>query len=254
MLSFIIKFTYEIILLQNKLHGLLQAAQESQNYVSMLNRGVLGRLDNVITSNKHGSEQSEPIDLKRKITESDMPQIKLTAQTAPNKKRWQISGLKSLIFNLEVQYEEIVKEIECHSCDQIKLVSLLGLPVTWLCLVLAHSVGLTFSGIVAAVNSDKKTMTYKVDALTIVKENHKKFVTIEDRPYTLGNTKKTLLEGGEMFQGTLQQYLNASLETAKKLKFYTMQIIVDHIVLIEISVHKSDFKVVEVRSARYPFS
>ena len=47
----------------------------------------------------------------------------------------------------------------------------------------------------------------------------------QDRPHILGDTKKTLLEGGEMLQGTLQRYLAASLETAKTLKFYTMQII-----------------------------
>src|SRR4051794_2971760 len=73
---------------------------------------------------------------------------------------------------------------------------------------------------------DKKTTTYKVDALAIVKENHREFATIEvsggpieqDRPHTLGDTKKTLLEGCEMLQGTLQQYLDASLDTAKKTK------------------------------------
>ena len=79
---------------------------------------------------------------------------------------------------------------------------------------------------------DKKTTTYKVDALAIVKENRREFATIEvsggpivqDRTHTLGDTKKTLLEGCAMLQGTLQQYLDASLEAAKKLKFYTMQV------------------------------
>src|SRR5438874_96253 len=80
---------------------------------------------------------------------------------------------------------------------------------------------------------DGKIKTYNVDALAIVKENHREFATIEvsggpieqDRPHTLGDTEKTLLEGSEMLQGTLRQYLDASLETTKKLKFYTMQII-----------------------------
>ncbi|RUS27258.1 hypothetical protein BC938DRAFT_483507 [Jimgerdemannia flammicorona] len=136
---------------------------------------------------------------------------------------------------------------------------------------------------------DKPTTTYKVDALAIVKTNHREFATIEasggpieqDRSHTLGDTEKALLEGVELLQGTLQQYLDASLETAKKLKFYTMQIIgmfcklsvvlitldlstslliqfcfftVDRIVLVEISMHVSNFKAVEVRSARWPFS
>ncbi|RUP45977.1 hypothetical protein BC936DRAFT_147505 [Jimgerdemannia flammicorona] len=114
---------------------------------------------------------------------------------------------------------------------------------------------------------DKPTTSYKVDALAIVKTNYREFATIEasggpvnqDRSHTLGDTEKALLEGAEMLQGTLQQYLDASLETAKKLKFYTMQVIVyfftvDRIVLIEISVYVSNFKAVEVRSARWPFS
>ncbi|CAG8636258.1 8683_t:CDS:2 [Funneliformis mosseae] len=58
---------------------------------------------------------------------------------------------------------------------------------------------------------DKKAMTYKVDILAIVKENHREFVTIgvsgrpieQDRPHTLEDTKKILLEGGEMLQDTL---------------------------------------------------
>ena len=65
--------------------------------------------------------------------------------------------------------------------------------------------------------------------MAIVKENYREFATIEvsggpieqDRPHTLEDTKKTLLEGCEMLQGTLQQYLGASLDAAKKLKFYT---------------------------------
>lgn len=72
---FIIELTYEIILLQNKLHGLLQATQESQNYASTLNRGALNRLEDVIDSNKH---KSEPIDLKRKISKSDASQASMS--------------------------------------------------------------------------------------------------------------------------------------------------------------------------------
>ncbi len=72
-----------------------------------------------------------------------------------------------------------------------------------------------------------------MDALVIVKKNHREFATIEvsgglieqDHPHTLKDTKKTLLEGYEMLQGILQQYLNTSLNMAKKLKFYTMQVI-----------------------------
>ncbi|CAG8704334.1 6101_t:CDS:1, partial [Funneliformis caledonium] len=79
------------------------------------------------------------------------------------------------------------------------------------------------------VEDPDKTMTYKV----LLSRRIIEFVTIEvsggpieqDRPYTLGDTKKTLLKGGEMLQDTLQQYLDASLETVKKLKFYIMQII-----------------------------
>lgn len=77
------------------------------------------------------------------------------------------------------------------------------------------------------------TTTYKVDALAIVKANHREFATIEvsggpiaqNRRHTLDDTEKALLEGAEMLQGTLQQYLDTSLETAKNLKFYTMQVI-----------------------------
>jgi hypothetical protein len=80
---------------------------------------------------------------------------------------------------------------------------------------------------------DKQTTTYKVDALAIAKMTHREFATIEasggpcmqDRQHTLDDTKKTLLEGAEMLQNTLQNYLDASAETAMKLKFYTMQII-----------------------------
>lgn len=82
-------------------------------------------------------------------------------------------------------------------------------------------------------NPDKKITIYKIDVLAIVKENHREFVTIEvsgrpieqDHPHTLEDIKKTLLEGCEMLQGTLQQYLDASLDIVKKLKFYTMQVI-----------------------------
>ncbi|CAG8594151.1 5960_t:CDS:10, partial [Ambispora leptoticha] len=109
---------------------------------------------------------------------------------------------------------------------------------------------------------DKQTTTYKVDALAVAKITQREFATIEasggpsmqDRQHTLEDTEKTLLEGAEMLQGTLQQYLDASVETAMKLKFYTMQIIVDRIVLVEISMYISCFKAVEVRSARWPFS
>ncbi len=48
-----------------------------------------------------------------------------------------VSGLKSLISNLEVHHEDIVKEIKCHSYDQVKLVSLPASLVTWLRFVLA---------------------------------------------------------------------------------------------------------------------
>jgi hypothetical protein len=83
-------------------------------------------------------------------------------------------------------------------------------------------------------DSNKKMMTYKVNALAIIKKNYREFATIkvsgrpikQDCPHTLKDTKKTLLEGCEMLQGTLhQQYLDVFLETAKKLKFYTMQVI-----------------------------
>ncbi|CAG8637363.1 9730_t:CDS:10 [Acaulospora morrowiae] len=254
----------------------------------------------------------------------------------------EIPGLKSLISNLEVQHEDIAKEIKGHSCDQVKLVSLPASLVTWLRFVLASTVDefdekvnmqlkdaneyendlrIVFRGTLIDFHTmirrakshtierhaserkfileqvsipfkyieyvfelvtfnwveknmmmtkalqfvedpDKKMTTYKVDALAIVKENRREFATIEvsggpieqDRPHTLGDTKKTLLEGCEMLQGTLQQYLDASLDAAKKPKFYTMQVIVDRIVLVEISVHESGFKAVEVRSARWPFS
>ena len=72
-----------------------------------------------------------------------------------------------------------------------------------------------------------------MDALAIAKMTHREFATIEasgglsmqDRQHTLDDTEKTLLEGAEMLQGTLQQYLDASIEIARKLKFYTIQII-----------------------------
>ncbi|RIA89593.1 hypothetical protein C1645_771841 [Glomus cerebriforme] len=167
-----------------QLHGLLQATQESQNYASTLNRGALNRLEDVIDSNKH---KSEPIDLKRKMTESDVPQAPrkkgphvsfsaisphkplLTKETMANLAPTIIPGLKSLVSNLEVQHEDIVEEIMRHSRDQIKLVSLPESVVAWLRFILASTV-------------------------------------------------------------------------------------VDRIVLIEISVHKSGFKAVEVRSARWLFS
>lgn len=138
-----------------QLHGLLQATQESQNYASTLNRGALNRLENVIDSNKH---KSEPIDLKRKISESDAPQTPrkkgphvsfsaisphkplLTKEMMANLAPTLVPGLKSLISNLEVQHEDIVKEIKRHSCDQVKLVSLPASLVTWLRFVLASTV------------------------------------------------------------------------------------------------------------------
>jgi hypothetical protein len=326
---------------------------------SKLNHGALGRLEGVIASIKHESEseQSNPNELKRKMIESDVPpetprrrgprilfstnsphKPLLTKETIANLAPTLVPGLKSLISNLEVEHEDIVKEIKRHSCD--KLVSLPASLVTWLRSVLAmdkfdekvnmslndaneyedglrivfrgtlidfhtmicraknhtierhaserkfilEQVSLPFKyieyvfGLVTfnwveknmmmtkalqfVEDPDKKTTTYKVDALAIVKENHREFATIEvsggpieqDRPHTLGDTKKTLMEGCEMLQGTLQQYLDASLEAAKQLKFYTMQVIVDRIVLVEISVHESGFKAVEVRGARWPFS
>ncbi|CAG8561573.1 8183_t:CDS:10, partial [Ambispora leptoticha] len=315
-----------------QLHGLLQATQESQNYASTLNRGALNRLEDVIDSNKH---KSEPVDLKRKMTESNAPQTPrkkgphvsfsaisphkplLTKEMMANLAPTLVPGLKSLISNLEVQHEDIAKEIKRHSCDQVKLVSLPASLVTWLRFVLASTVDefdekvnmqlkdaneyendlrIVFRGTLIDFHTmirrakshtierhaserkfileqvsipfkyieyvfelvtfnwveknmmmtkalqfvedpDKKTTTYKVDALAIVKENRREFATIEvsggpieqDRPHTLGDTKKTLLEGCEMLQ-------------------------VDRIVLVEISVHESGFKAVEVRSARWPFS
>jgi len=139
-----------------QLHGLLQATQESQNYASALNRGALNRLEDVIDSNKH--TKSEPIDLKRKISESDAPQTSrkkgphvsfsaisphkplLTKEMMANLAPTLVPGLKSLISNLEVQHEDIVKEIKRHSCDQVKLVSLPASLVTWLRFVLASTV------------------------------------------------------------------------------------------------------------------
>ncbi|CAG8538547.1 6351_t:CDS:10 [Ambispora gerdemannii] len=316
-----------------QLHGLLQATQESQNYASTLNRGALNRLEDVIDSNKH---KSEPVDLKRKMTESNAPQTPrkkgphvsfsaisphkplLTKEMMANLAPTLVPGLKSLISNLEVQHEDIAKEIKRHSCDQVKLVSLPASLVTWLRFVLASTVDefdekvnmqlkdaneyendlrIVFRGtlidfhtmirrakshtierhaserkfILEQVSIPFKYIEYVFElvtfnwvgknmmmtkALQFVEDPDKKtttYKTIEvsggpieqDRPHTLGDTKKTLLEGCEMLQGTLQQYLDASLDAAKKLKFYTMQVIVDRIVLVEISVHESGFKAVE---------
>ncbi|CAG8704328.1 6100_t:CDS:2 [Funneliformis caledonium] len=88
-----------------QLHGLLQATQKSQNYASMLNRGILG-LEDVITSNKYKSEQ---------INSPHKPL--LTKETMANLAPTILPGLKSLISNLEVQHEDIVEEIKRHSCD-----------------------------------------------------------------------------------------------------------------------------------------
>ncbi|RIA97422.1 hypothetical protein C1645_752455, partial [Glomus cerebriforme] len=149
---------YDIILLQNKLYGLLQATQENQNYASKLNHGALGRLEGVIASIKHESEgeQSKPNELKRKMIESDVPpetprrrgprilfstnsphKPLLTKETIANLAPTLVPGLKSLISNLEVEHEDIVKEIKRHSCDQAKLVSLPASLVAWLRSVLA---------------------------------------------------------------------------------------------------------------------
>jgi hypothetical protein len=105
---FIIKLTYEIILLQNKLHGLLQATQESQNYASALNRGALNRLEDVIDSNKH--TKSEPIDLKRKISESDAPQT--SRKKGPHVSFSAISPHKPLLTK-----EMMAKYAPCSSCQ-----------------------------------------------------------------------------------------------------------------------------------------
>src|SRR6185312_533845 len=81
---------------------------------------------------------------------------------------------------------------------------------------------------------DQKTRTYKVDALCIVKTDQRDFATIEvsggpaeqDCKHMMEDTEKVLLEGADMLQGTLQQYLDASSNTAKNLKFYTIQVII----------------------------
>ena len=104
---FIIELTYETILLQNKLHGLLQATQESQNYASTLNRGALNRLEDVIDSNKH---KSEPIDLKRKISEFNAPQTPW--KKGPHVSFSAISPHKPLLTK-----EMMAKYAPCSSCQ-----------------------------------------------------------------------------------------------------------------------------------------
>ena len=104
---FIIELIYEIILLQNKLHGLLQVTQESQNYASTLNRDTLNRLEDVINSNKH---KSEPIDLKRKISKFDASQT--LRKKGPHVSFLAISPHKPLLTK-----EMMAKYASCSSCQ-----------------------------------------------------------------------------------------------------------------------------------------
>nr|CAG8454049.1 7992_t:CDS:2 [Entrophospora candida] len=181
-----------------------------------------------------------------------------------------VLGLKLLISNLEVQHEDIVKEINHHLCDQIKLASLLGSLVTWLHLVLTVNIPLkdaddyeddlhiVFQGTLINFH----TMTNCAKNHTIERHGSKRKFLLEQISLPFKYIEYVFDPGGEKYdddegiaisglssytgryqediarrlQDTLQQYLDASLETTKKLKFYTMQIIV----------HKSGFKAVEV--------
>ncbi|CAG8700907.1 3467_t:CDS:2, partial [Funneliformis mosseae] len=72
----------------------------------------------------------------------------------------------------------------------------------------------------------------------------------QNRKHTLGDSKKITDTGADILYACLRKYLDASIETAMKLKTYK-----DRITLIEISLYKPRvFKAVEVRSAVFPFA
>ncbi|CAI2171145.1 6806_t:CDS:2 [Funneliformis geosporum] len=204
-------------LINLQLCGLLQVTQENQSYVSMLNRGVLGKLENVIISNKH---ESEHVDLKRKTTKSDMPEETplgkgprvlfeatslhkplLTKEIISNIAPIIVPWLKSLISNLEVQHEDINTIDEFDEKVNIPLKVVDDYEDGLLEKNMMMTKALQF-----VKDPNGKIMTYNVNALAIVKENHREFATIEvsgglmeqDHPHTLGDTMKTLLEESEM--------------------------------------------------------
>ncbi|PKY56481.1 hypothetical protein RhiirA4_507299 [Rhizophagus irregularis] len=77
----------------------------------------------------------------------------------------------------------------------------------------------------------------------------------QDRKHTLGDSDKISNTGVDILLQCLRKYLGASIETAKKLKSYSIQIIEDRITLIEVSLYKPRVcKEVEVRNAVFPFA
>ncbi|CAG8576337.1 4066_t:CDS:2 [Ambispora gerdemannii] len=77
----------------------------------------------------------------------------------------------------------------------------------------------------------------------------------QDRKHTLEDSEKISNTGVNILLMSLRKYLGASIETAKKLKTYNIQIVEDRITLIEVSLYKPQIcKEVEVRSAVFPFA
>ncbi|PKK65747.1 hypothetical protein RhiirC2_785706 [Rhizophagus irregularis] len=77
----------------------------------------------------------------------------------------------------------------------------------------------------------------------------------QDRKHTLEDSEKISNTGVNILLTSLRKYLCASVETAKKLKTYNIQIVEDRITLMEVSLYKPRIcKEIEVRSAVFPFA
>ncbi|CAG8725402.1 7424_t:CDS:2, partial [Acaulospora morrowiae] len=77
----------------------------------------------------------------------------------------------------------------------------------------------------------------------------------QDRKHTLEDSEKISNTGVNILLTSLRKYLGASVETAKKLKTFNIQIVEDRITLMEVSLYKPRIcKEIEVRSAVFPFS
>ncbi|CAG8651162.1 14986_t:CDS:2, partial [Acaulospora morrowiae] len=77
----------------------------------------------------------------------------------------------------------------------------------------------------------------------------------QDRKHTLEDSEKISNTGVNILLTSLRKYLGASIETAKKLKTFNIQIVEDRIMLMEVSLYKPRIcKEIEVRSAVFPFA
>nr|CAG8449631.1 14774_t:CDS:2 [Entrophospora candida] len=177
-------------LIDLQLYGLLQATQKNQSYASMLNHDVLGKLEDVIASNKH---ESEHIDLKRKTIKSDVPE-EMPLGKGPHVS-FSANSPHKLILTKEMMSKYATNyTIERHGSERKFLLEQISLPF--------------------------KYIEYVFD-LGGEKYDDDEGIAISGSSLYTGRYQDI---AGRL-QDTLQQYLDASLETTKKLKFYTMQII-----------------------------